>query len=271
MNFQTILPSPPLHLVVERYWLAEAPLSPGQVLEIPVSAGVHHGIIFCCAVPHRIRYSNGTLIPLPKCYIAGHLTQNLVNVITDQSSLFGVDLKHTSLYKLLCIPPESLTDTFIDIEEALGQTGRVFRENLSEASTFEKRVTIAASFLENHLSKAKVQKGYSEHAIDMIMKYEGNISIGEIYKALHISERHLLRSFTEQVGINPKLYACIVRFNRAIKFLEKNPRAKIQDVVHRFGYFDQSHFIKDFVRFSGQNPAGYFKNHPDFNHDYFKE
>lgn len=71
MYFQTLEPSPTLRSLVERYWLAEAPFSPGQVLEVPVSAGVHHAIIFCCEVPHSIRYPDGTLLPLPKCYVAG--------------------------------------------------------------------------------------------------------------------------------------------------------------------------------------------------------
>ncbi len=269
MKFQAILPSPPLHLIVERYWIAEAPYSPGQVVEVPVSAGIHHGFHFCCKVPHRLRYPDGMLSTIPKCCVAGHLTQRLVHLIADPSELFGVDLKPTALYKVLGLAPEKLTDAFMDIEVVFGQAGRRLKEQLEAANSFEKYIQVAESFLANYLSKNNMQKGHVEQAIAMIMHHEGNISMGAIGKALHISERHLLRTFTKEVGISPKLYARIIRFNRACSFLEKHPNIKVQDIVYEFGYFDQSHLIKDFVRFSGKNLAGYFKDFPDFNKDYF--
>ncbi len=198
------------------------------------------------------------------------LTRRLIHLIANPSELFGVDLKPTTLYKVLRLTPEKLTDAFIDTEVVFGQAGKRLREQLEAVHSFEERIQAAESFLENYLSKKKMQKSHSEHAIEMIMHHEGNISIGTIGKALHISERHLLRTFTKEVGISPKLYARIVHFNRACSFLEKHPKMKVQDVVYQFGYFDQSHLIKDFVRFSGKNPAGYFKDFPDFNKDYFK-
>ena len=99
MKFQAVLPSPPLDLIVERYWLAEAPYIPGEVMELPVSAGVHHGIIFCCKVPHSFRYPDGTISTIPKCSVAGHLTYGLTNFIAAPSELFGVDLKLLSYTK----------------------------------------------------------------------------------------------------------------------------------------------------------------------------
>ncbi len=271
MKFQAILPSPPLDLIVERYWLAEAPYLPGQVVEAPASAGVHHGILFCCKAPHSFRYHDGRRSTKPKCCVAGHLTQGVVNFIAAPSALLCVDFKHTALYKVLGLTPEKLTDAFIDIAVAFGQAGKRLREQLEAVDSFEERVQAVESFLTPYLSKNNLQIGHAEQAIEMIMHHEGNISIGTIGKALHISERHLLRTFTKEVGISPKLYAHIVRFNRACSFLERHPKMKIQDIVCQFGYFDQSHLIKEFMRFSGQNPADYFKDYPNFNKDYFKE
>ncbi len=269
MKFQAILPSPPLDLIVERYWLAEAPYLPGQVVEVPASAGIHHGILFCCKVPHSFRYHDGRVSTVPKCCVAGHLTQGLVNFITDPSEVFGVAFKPTALYKVLGLAPEKLTDAFIDTEVAFGQAGKRLRQQWEASHSFEAYIQVAESFLSHYLSKNKMQKGHTEHAIAMIIDHEGNISMGAIGKALHISERHLLRTFTKEVGISPKLYARIVRFNHACSFLERHPKVKVQDMVYQFRYFDQSHLIKDFIQFSGKNPAGYFKDFPDFNKDYF--
>lgn len=269
MKFQAVLPSPPLDLIVERYWIAEAPYSPGQVMEVPVSAGIHHGLHFCCKVPHRLLYPDGMLYTIPKCCVAGHLTQRLVHLIADPSELFGVDFKPTALYKVLGLAPEMLTDAYLEIGVAFGRAGSRLREQLEAANSFEEYIQVAESFLTNYLSKNKMQKSHTEQAIEMIMHHEGSISMSTIGKALHISERHLLRTFTKDVGISPKLYARIVRFNRACSFLEKQPNMKVQDMVYQFGYFDQSHLIKDFTRFSGKNPTGYFKDFPDFNKDYF--
>ncbi len=270
MKFQAVLPSPPLDLIVERYWLAEAPYIPWQVVEVPASAGIHHGFHFCCKMPHRLLFADGTLTTTPKCCIAGHLTCGMVHLIADPSELFGVDLKPTALYKVLEFAPEKLTDAYIEIGMAFGQAGMRLKGQLEAVNTLKAYIQAMEIFLAPFLTKNKMQKGHSEHAIEMIMHHEGNISIGTIGKALHISERHLLRTFTKEVGISPKLYASIVRFNRACGFLEKHPNMKVQDMVYQFGYYDQSHLIKDFTRFSGKNPADYFKDLSDFNKDYFK-
>lgn len=160
---------------------------------------------------------------------------------------------------MLRLTPEKYTNALLDIDVELEQKGKEFRGQLEAGHSFEGLIEAAESFLNLYLSKNKMQEGYSAHAIEMIMHHEGDISMAAISKTLHISERHLLRTFTIEVGISPKLYARIVRFNRTCSFLEIHPKMKVQDVVYQFGYFDQSHLIHDFRRFSGKNPAGYFQ------------
>lgn len=62
------------------------------------------------------------------------------------------------------------------------------------------------------------------------------------------------RRFREQIGLTPKAYANIVRFNRALE-LARGPKATWAEIALDCGYYDQSHLVRDFQRFAGRAPA----------------
>lgn len=76
-----------------------------------------------------------------------------------------------------------------------------------------------------------------------------------------ISIRQLDRLFRQHLGISPKTFARIARFQTAIGLLKKDPGGTLADVAARCGYYDQSHFVHEFRRFAGTAPKhkrGYF-------------
>ena len=65
--------------------------------------------------------------------------------------------------------------------------------------------------------------------------------------------------FKEHVGVTPKDFLKVIRFQNAIQQIEKQISVKWTDIAYDSGFYDQSHFIADFKKFSGYTPAQYLK------------
>lgn len=77
---------------------------------------------------------------------------------------------------------------------------------------------------------------------------------------LGLSERSLERLFLTYVGITPILYTRICRFQASLRLLRQGKARSLTDIAYTLGYFDQSHFIRDFKLFSGASPGIYQRN-----------
>lgn len=97
----------------------------------------------------------------------------------------------------------------------------------------------------------------SDRAVNIIVRQKGNVTIEHLADQVNVSRQFLSRQFSERIGISPKHFARIVRFNALHRFLASQPKTRLVDVTYNFGYFDQSHFIKDFIEFMGMSPSEY--------------
>src|SRR3954447_26241727 len=82
----------------------------------------------------------------------------------------------------------------------------------------------------------------------------GETSIGRIASDLGLSERHLRRAFRATVGVGPKTFARIVRFQRALA-LRRSTGAGWGEIAGATGYFDQAHLVGELTRFLGAPPS----------------
>ena len=80
----------------------------------------------------------------------------------------------------------------------------------------------------------------------------------QLEEATFTTKRTLERHFLEQVGLHPKTFSRLVRFNGVIRFMESNLNVKWRQLADRFGYYDQSHFIHEFKTLTGSLPQDYF-------------
>jgi AraC-like DNA-binding protein len=83
----------------------------------------------------------------------------------------------------------------------------------------------------------------------------------EVSTLLTVSPRQLRRRFKERFGMGPKFAARIKRFGYVNLLLSQRTDLNWQDVIHRTGYFDQAHFIKDFKQFAGEVPSEVMRRH----------
>jgi AraC-like DNA-binding protein len=83
------------------------------------------------------------------------------------------------------------------------------------------------------------------------------LTVAQCAGSVGVSERRLSQVFRERVGMSPKKWCRIRRFQTAVRALHKGVNVPWAELALRCGYYDQSHFANDFHAFSGINPTTY--------------
>lgn len=107
-------------------------------------------------------------------------------------------------------------------------------------------------------------------AIGEIDRMKGETSLADLCEVACLSPKQFRRVFTEHIGINPKDFLRIVRFQHALFILQSSPGILFSQLAYECGYSDQSHLINEFKIFSGYTPKGYLALCPPYS-DYFME
>jgi transcriptional regulator GlxA family with amidase domain len=102
------------------------------------------------------------------------------------------------------------------------------------------------------------------HCIRLINHSNGSIPIEKLAYEVNTGRRELERKFLEQVGISPKLLARITRFQKVLNKIETEHINSFTAAAYEGGFYDQSHFIRDFKEFTGYSPNIYFAKNMEF-------
>jgi AraC-like DNA-binding protein len=82
-------------------------------------------------------------------------------------------------------------------------------------------------------------------------------SIAAVSHDLGVSHKQFIEQFRREVGLTPKLFCRVRRFQEVLKLIHAQHAVKWADIACGCGYFDQAHFVKDFLAFAGLNPSAY--------------
>jgi methylphosphotriester-DNA--protein-cysteine methyltransferase len=101
-------------------------------------------------------------------------------------------------------------------------------------------------------------------ALEMFRKNQAGPTVREAAKYIGLSQRRFIQVFQAEVGITPKLFSRIQRFQQTRTFIQHNPSINWADLAVDFRYFDQSHLIREFLEFSGLSPTDHVNRHKRF-------
>lgn len=178
-----------------------------------------------------------------------------------KASIFHVVFQPWGAYALLGTPQHECTDLFANLSDLLGSRVTAFGEVLAG----ETDPDIVRRLLDGFLLKRLAQQRKPEASLRLAplveqlgrCSHERNV-IGRICNEAGYSISRLERHMNEIVGLGPKQYQRIMRFNAVLAHLRRNPSQRNWCwIADQFGYFDQTHFIKEFKFFYGKTPAEY--------------
>jgi methylphosphotriester-DNA--protein-cysteine methyltransferase len=90
----------------------------------------------------------------------------------------------------------------------------------------------------------------------------GKTDLADVAAKLSIAVKTMERDFHRGIGLSPKEFARIIRFNKVLNSLNSGPRMNIHDLVYQCGYYDQSHLINEFREFTGTTPSALVRRDP---------
>ena len=195
---------------------------------------------------------------LPVTAISGlRKSARLVHYSHETANLLVI-LNEAGITAFSRIPAHELFNQSIDAENLFSSTDlNDIIERLAEAKTNSDRIAFMEAFLLKRLiyNRPDLLVG---NAIQLIKQQSGMIRIKELATSLYISQDAFEKRFRAAIGSSAKQYSSIIRLRNLIK---KYPSySSLTDASYEAGYFDQSHFIKDFRQFTGQTPKGFFKS-----------
>ena len=171
-----------------------------------------------------------------------------------QLSAIRVDFLPGGMYRMLGIPMHELFDGGFDALDFFGAEMKHLNEQLQNISNLEEGKNIVEKFL---LKKATCLKGILpfDSAMRLLLNSHGNMTIEKTASLSCQSLKQFERNCKERIGMNPKMYARILKFSKAYRLHESCPQLSWTQIAYEAGYYDQMHMIREFRSFAGVNPS----------------
>ncbi len=255
MKFYTIAPPQALTRFVRAYW----------VLESSAPSYTHREMADVC--PELIFHYRGRfneLIPdgrKERSFISGiHGPSKGISRfhIGEPFGIFGVYLYPYALPWLFGIPAPEFTDRLVDLQSLPGQAGRDLEDRIMTAVDNRERASIMTRYLMSLLNGSTEPADPVLSSVRHLIRSNHSASLDEIAGRSYLSIRQFERKFKAATGLSPKLFYRISRFQSVIREFRTGTSATLTEIAHRCGYYDQSHFIRDFKSFSGHTPKQFF-------------
>lgn len=200
---------------------------------------------------------DGDTLKQPDIQLWGQTIQPFTFTSFGKHAMFGVRFfTHTAA----CFFPEpiaSFNNQVVDYADIGGKKTRILHSKLREAKTVERRIGLMEAFLMQQLLalQPKFSKVNLVSSILQDLRQEDFFeNIDSVSARYGISTRYLQKIFQHYCGLSPNLFSKIARFQKSIH-LVTSKQTSLTAIAHHCGYFDQSHFIKDFKFFTGATPS----------------
>jgi AraC-like DNA-binding protein len=141
--------------------------------------------------------------------------------------------------------------------EVGGSTGIDLRNQLLEAGAPEAKLRILEKTLLAQAAGSLTPHPALDYAPQEFRKLPNLRTISSVTDRIALSKRRFIQVFDERVGLTPKLFFRVQRFQGVLRLLTSGEHLEWADLAVDCGYFDQAHFIHDFTSFCGLNPSAY--------------
>lgn len=133
-------------------------------------------------------------------------------------------------------------------------------EKVVNAKSFEERIEFFIKCINNSILRLTYIPSLVKYSIEKIYSAKGNIGIDQLALETGYSVAYLRKKFEEIIGVSPKLFCEIVRFQNSLSMIIKRSECNLWDVISENGYYDQAHLIHQFKKFGTLTPAKFKDN-----------
>ena len=252
MSYSIYKPHFPLSAFIDHFLVAkgmptfsEERLFPGNKIELFINLGSRNEcqlatsnrkFVFSETILSGLRSSYLNIFPGELFFIAGM-----------RFTLFGFS-------QLFNIPASEIADENFCASDVLGNDLMNVKERLMEVETEADIIDVLEQWILKVLVKGKLPgRAWDNVAHDL--QFNHTLNQNSLAESMGYSHKHTIQLIRAKAGLTPKLIQRIYRLNSILHQLHQLPNPDWQSVIFNHGYFDQSHFIRDFKGFTGLTPS----------------
>jgi AraC-like DNA-binding protein len=233
--------APDLEALVERYWVVSWEVPPGREDSITL-------------LPHpcvNVVLDGGRLT------VHGVGRERFTYVYRGVGGVFGIKFRPGGFLPFLGRPLSDITDTVLPAEQLWGPPAAALAEGMAAASGVDRRVALVEEFLRERWPPPDPQVDLVQRIVAALLHDRTIARVDDVTELFNINPRTLQRLFQRYVGVSPKWVLRRYRLHEAAAALAQEQHRPWAEVAAELGYFDQSHFIRDFTAAIGMTPVAY--------------
>jgi AraC-like DNA-binding protein len=248
-------PAPTLRHLIRYYYQVETQLV-GRTVMQPVPARSPQAIEFTFGTPYEVhRLDRGNVEQAHSIALIGAQTFRRVDLVMQGTvDAFTIVFQPGGLFMLFRLPGEVTTNDHFEGEAALGRRLGDLERRLGDVASFSDRVRVANEYLSAKRPAFDAVSVTAKAAAEVLLR-SGRVRVSDLARHTGLGIRQFERRFRYEIGIPPKLYARIARFEAALQRRAAAPDRRWTDIAHGLGYHDQMHMVHDFNRLSGDSPT----------------
>jgi AraC-like DNA-binding protein len=260
MPHRSYTPVSPLLDFVDDFWLYDGytqphfkeRILPSGTIELVINLRDDELRIYDAAQPERCNRFSGALV-------SGAYGGFFVIDTAEEASIMGVNFKPGGAFPFLGLPAGELADAHVNLETLWGRPAVELRERLCDGATPAERFRLLEEALLAHLFRPLEHHYAVPTALDAFGQTATCATVRDVARHIGLSQRRFIQVFTEEVGLMPKLFSRVRRFQRTMDLVRRTTAPDWARLAADCGYFDQSHLIRDFFMFSGFSPTDYIR------------
>jgi AraC-like DNA-binding protein len=254
-------PAPPLNRFVRMLWYARAP-QPAPRHERVLPTGRTQIILNLARDYILDARETGALVKAAPSLVIGSRSVYEVVDTSDMADLIGIVFEPGALPLFANDAADLFSNRSVALEDIWGNQARSLRDRLREVDTPTAKIRHLEADLMHRLQARLACRpvqlpGAVEYALTRFDRAPGVASVAEVARSTGWSERRFSQVFREQVGLSPKVWCRVQRFQRAVQRLHAGADIHWTELALDCGFYDQAHFANEFRAFSGIDPTTY--------------
>jgi AraC-like DNA-binding protein len=254
-------PAPALRPYIEHYWFVATTAAAPLDLSVDVYVDARADLILNFGVPYTRTAAGEAPVEIARSNLDAQRRRPIRVEQRGAIVVSGARFRTGGLAPFVRAPLSQFTDRTVPLDEAFGPEAVVLEAALRAAGTDPTHQTR----LLDDFFHARFELGAGARTLLTLMariEAEGGLDrMDALCADAGVSARHLTRLFQTHLGVGPKTFARIVRFQRALSMLRADPGCTLAAVAATCGYYDQPHFVREFRACAGVAPrerVGYF-------------
>jgi AraC-like DNA-binding protein len=269
MNFHHHIPGPPLSHFISMMWFGDDYIVPHRLervlptgdMALIINLWENRTRVYNADDPRKFNTFEGSIV-------VGAYSAFTVIDTDEQRATAGVAFRPGGAFPFLGLPAGELQDGNASLSDLWGrQAASDLREQLLAARSPQAKFKILEqAFLDRINAPVDPTHPAVSFAVENF-RHRPTRPVSSVTDQIGLSDRHFIQLFSRQVGLTPKLFCRVQRFQQVLRNLSSLATGSVIDwpqIALTCGYFDQAHFIHDFRAFSGINPTTYLANKTQF-------